>query len=69
MGDKRSAYRILVGKLEGTKPVRRSRRRWEDSIKIELIKIIRDGLECIDLAKDMDQWRALMNTVVNLQVP
>jgi hypothetical protein len=65
MEEKRNAYRILVGKLEGKRPLRRPRRRWMDNIKIDL----KDGMDWIDLAQDRDQWRALVNTMMNLRVP
>jgi hypothetical protein len=69
MGAKRNAYRILVGKPEGKRPLGRLRRRWVDNIKMDLREIGGDGLDWINLAEDRDQWRALVNTVMNLQVP
>jgi hypothetical protein len=54
---------------EGNRPPGRPRRRWLDSIKIYLREIVWDGMEWIDLAQDRDQWRALVNTVMNLRVP
>jgi hypothetical protein len=68
-GEKRNAYRILVGKPEVKRPLRRPRRRREDNIKIYLIEIGWGGMDWIGLAQDRDQWRALMNTVINLRVP
>jgi hypothetical protein len=65
MGKKRNAYRIFVGKSEGKIPLGRSRRRWVDNIKMNR----RDGMYWIDLAQNRDQWRALVNTVINLRVP
>jgi hypothetical protein len=69
MGEKRNAYRILVGKPEGKIPLGRPRRRWVDNIKMELREIGWDGMHWIGLAQDRDQWRALANTVMNLRVP
>jgi hypothetical protein len=68
-GEKRSAYRILVGKLEGKRSLGRPRRRWGDNIKMDLREIDWGGMDWIDLAEDRDQWRALVNTVMNLWVP
>jgi hypothetical protein len=69
MGETTNAYRILVGKPEGNRPLGRPRRRWVDNIKIDLRVIEWDGVDWIDLAQDRDQWRALLNTVMNLRVP
>jgi hypothetical protein len=60
---------ILVGKLEGKRPLGRPRSRWLDNIKMDLREIGRDGMDWIDLAEDRDQWRALVNTVMKLRVP
>jgi hypothetical protein len=69
MGDTRNAYRILVGKPEGKRPLGRPRRRWVDTIKMDLREIGWDGVDWIELAQDRDQWRVLVNTVMNLRVP
>jgi hypothetical protein len=69
MGETRNAYRILVGKPEGKRPVGRPRRRWVDNIKMVLREIGWDGVDWIELAQDRDQWRAPVNTVMNLRVP
>jgi hypothetical protein len=66
MGEKRNAYRILVGKPEGKRPLGRSRRWCLDSIKMDVREIRCDGMDWIDLAQNMDKWRALVNTVMNL---
>jgi hypothetical protein len=69
MGEKRNAYRILVGKPGGKRPLGRPRRRWENNIRMDLREIGWGGMDWIDLAQDRDQWRALVNTVMNLRVP
>jgi hypothetical protein len=69
MGAGRNAYGILVGKSKGKKPLGRPRRRWVDNIKTDLREIGWDGMYWIDLAQNRDQWRALVNTVMNLWVP
>jgi hypothetical protein len=69
MGEKRNAYRILVGKREGKGPLGRPIRRWEDNINMDLREIGWGGMDWIDLAQDRDQWRALVNTVIHLRVP
>jgi hypothetical protein len=67
--EKRTVYRILVGQPEGKRPLGRPRRRWEDNIKLDLRDIGWAGMDWIDLAQDRDQWKALVNTVMNLRVP
>jgi hypothetical protein len=62
-------YRLLVGKSEGKRPLRRSRRTWVDNIKLDLLEIGWGGVDWIGLAKDRYKWRALVNTVMNLRVP
>jgi hypothetical protein len=63
------AYRTLVGKPEGKRPLGRPRHGWVDIIKMYLREIRCYGMDWIDLAQDRDQWRALVNTVMNLRVP
>jgi hypothetical protein len=67
--EKRNAYRILVGKPDGKRPLGRLRRRWVDNVKMYLREIGLGGMDWIDLALDRDQWKALVNTVMNLWVP
>jgi hypothetical protein len=69
MGERRVAYRALVGKPEGRRPLGRPRYRWEDNIKIHLQEVEWVGIDWIDLAQDRDRWRALVYTVMNLRVP
>jgi hypothetical protein len=68
-GAKRNAYRMLVGKPEGKRPPGRPRRRWVDGIKMDLSEIGWGAMDWIDLAQNRDQWRTLVNTVINLRVP
>jgi hypothetical protein len=67
-GEKRGAYRILVRRPEGRRPLGRPRHRWEDNIKMDLQEV-GWGMDWIDLAQDRDRWRALVNAVMNLRVP
>jgi hypothetical protein len=69
MGERRGAYRALVGKPEGRRPLGRPRRRWEDNIKMDLREVGCGGMDWISLVQDRDRWRALVNTVMNLRVP
>jgi hypothetical protein len=65
MREKTNAYRILVGKPEGKRPLGRPRRKWVDNTKIDLIREIGwDGIDWIDLGQERDQWRALVNAVM-----
>jgi hypothetical protein len=69
MGGKRNAYRLLLGKPEGKRPLGRPRRRWVDNIKIDLLEIGWGGVDWMVLAQDRDKCRALVNAVMNLRVP
>jgi hypothetical protein len=69
MEAKMNAYRIMVGKPEEKRLLGRQRRRREYNIKMDLREVGWDGGDWIDLAQDRDQWRALVNTVMNLRVP
>jgi hypothetical protein len=68
-GERRNACRILVGKPEGRRPLGRTRRRWVNNIKMVLVEMGWYGMDWIDLAQDRDQWKALLNTVMNRWVP
>jgi hypothetical protein len=67
--EKRNAYRILMAKPEGKRPLGIPRRRWVNNIKMDFREIGWDCMDWIDLAQDRDQWRALVNMVMRLQVP
>jgi hypothetical protein len=69
MGERRGAYRALVGKPEGRRPLGRPRRRWEDNIKMDLREVGWENIDWIDLAQDRDRWRAVVYTVMNFRVP
>jgi hypothetical protein len=69
MGGKRNAYRLLVGRTEGKRPLGRQRRRWVDKIKMDILEIIWGGVDWIGLAQDRDKWTALVNAVMNHRVP
>jgi hypothetical protein len=69
MVEKRNAYRTLVGKPEGKRPLGIPKRRWEDNIKMDLREIGWGGMDWIHLAQNRDQWKALVNMIMNLQVP
>jgi len=69
MGERRGVYRVLVEKPEGKRPVGRPRRRWEDHISMYIQEAGCGGMDWIELAQDMDRWRALINAVMNIRVP
>jgi hypothetical protein len=69
MGEGRGAYRVLVGRPEGRRPLGRPRRRWKDNIKMDLQEVGWGDVDWIDMAKDRDRWRALVSAVMNLRVP
>jgi hypothetical protein len=68
MGERRGAYRALVGKPEGGRLLGRPRRIWEDNIKMDVREVGWEGADWIDLAQDRDRWRALVYKVMNLRV-
>jgi hypothetical protein len=68
-GEKRNAYRILVGKPKGKSPLERPRLTWVDNIKMDIRDIGWGDVDWIDLPQDRDQWMALVKKVMNLRVP
>ena len=68
MGEGRVVHRVLVGTPEGKRPLGRTRRRWEDNIKMDLQEVGGGG-DWMELAQDRDRWRVLVNMVMNLRVP
>jgi hypothetical protein len=69
MGERKGVYRALVGKPERRRPLGRSRRRWDDNIKMDLRQVGWGSIDWINLAQDRNRWRALVNAVKNLRVP
>jgi hypothetical protein len=69
MGEKRNAYRLLVGKSEGKISLGRSRRRWVDNISLDFGEMGWSNVDWTGLAQDRNRWRALVNSVLNLRVP
>jgi hypothetical protein len=68
MGEERKVYQVLVGKPEGKRPLGKSRRRWEDWVRMDLREI---GLGCVDwirLAQDRERWQTVVSAVMNLRV-
>jgi hypothetical protein len=68
MGEERKVYRVLMGKPERKRPLGRSRRSWEDGIRMDLREIGWGSVDWIQLAQDRDRWRAVVNTVIDLRV-
>jgi hypothetical protein len=68
MGEERNAYKILVGNPKGKRPLGRSRRRWENGIKMDLGETGWGSVDWIQLAEDRDRWRAVVNVVMKLRV-
>jgi hypothetical protein len=65
----RNLYKTLVAKLKGKRPLQRPRHRWEDNITTELREIVWEGVELMQVAQNRDQWRAFVNTVMNIRIP
>jgi hypothetical protein len=68
-GEKRNAYRLLVGKPEEKKPLERPRRRWVDNIRMDLLEVGWSDMDWIGLAQDRNSWRILVNSILNFRVP
>jgi len=68
VGDRRGAYRDLLGRPDAKRLCRRYRLRWEDNIKIYHPELVGRGVDWIDLARDRDSWQALVNVVMKLRV-
>jgi len=69
MGEERGAYRVLVGKPEGRRPLLRPRHRWVDNIRMDLQEVGCGYMDWIGLAQDRDRWWMLVSAVMNLRVP
>jgi len=69
MGEERGVYRVLVGKLEGKRPLGRPRPRWVDNVWADLQEVGCGYVDRIGLAQDRDRWRTLVRAVMNLRVP
>jgi hypothetical protein len=68
-GERRGVYRILVGKPEGKRSLRRPRRRWEDNSKMDLQEVRYGRMDWIEQAQDTDKWWVLVNAIMNLRDP
>jgi hypothetical protein len=68
-GDKRNAYRLLVGKPEGKRPLGRPRRRWVDNIRMDFLEVGWSDMDWIGLAQDRNRWRILVKSILNFRVP
>jgi hypothetical protein len=69
VGVERGVYRVFMGKPDGKKPLGRTRRRWEDNIRLDLQEVGCGGMDWIGLAQDRFRWRTIVNTAMNLRVP
>jgi hypothetical protein len=68
MGEERGIYRVLVGTPEGKRSLGRTRRRWENNIKMDLQEVRCGVMAWIELAQDRDRWWVLVNAAMNLRV-
>jgi len=68
-GNRRGAYRVLVGRREGKRPLGKPKRRWENNINMNLQSVRWGSLDWIDLAQDRDSWRLLVHAAMNFRVP
>jgi hypothetical protein len=64
----RNSYKILIGTRERKKPLGRPRRRWKDNIKMDLREIVWEVVDWIHLGQHRNQWRAVVNTVMNFRL-
>jgi hypothetical protein len=69
LGEKRNAYRLLIRKSEGRRPLQRPKCRWVDNIRMDLGYVGWGDMDWIGLAQGRDKWRALVNTIMNFRVP
>ena len=69
IGEEMGAYRVLVGKPEGKRPLERPRRRWVDNIRMDLQEVGCGHVDWIGLGQDRDRWRTFVSAVMNLRVP
>jgi hypothetical protein len=69
VGEDRGVHRVLVGKPEGNRPLGRPRRRWEDNFRLDFQEVGGGRVDWMELAQDMDRWRALVSTVRDVRVP
>jgi hypothetical protein len=67
-GDRRNVYILLIGRLEGMKPLGRSWHRWEDNSRMDLQEVGWGGTDCMNQVQDSDRWLALVNVVMNMQI-
>jgi len=69
MGERRGVYRVLVGKPVGKRPLKRTRHRWEDNIKMDFQEVGCGRMDWIELSQDRERWWELVNVVMSLWVP